>query len=223
MSVHNAFSFVQLMRFLYSFLMFQMEIASGSIEPIFALPCQASADSILDYGQYVILSTGNFLCSAPTVNSTMDFSVKPIQEGVVDSPPNSKLCVPISCSPSPLRSMHHRASSMSLDSSNKGTQRKLMERNLSRSLPQRGLRMQRNVHFHFLLQPLRLRQQGSGYYHRSRADIRGRNRVIHSLRLPQLQAMTLGVISHWKCKSNNNCVNTWGRFIREDTVVDQGS
>ena len=113
------------MRFLYSFLMFQMKSASGSTAPTLALPCQASADSILDYGQYVILSTGNFLCSAPTVNSTMDFSVKHIEDGVVDSPPNSKLRLPISCSPSPLRSMHCRASSMSPDSSDKGTQSKL--------------------------------------------------------------------------------------------------
>ena len=113
------------MRFFQSFRMFQMEIASGSTAPTLALPCQASADSILDYGQYVILSTGNFLCSAPTVNSTMDFSVKPIEEGVVDSPPNSKLRVLILCSPSPLRSMHRHASSMSPDSSDKGTQRKL--------------------------------------------------------------------------------------------------
>ena len=113
------------MRFLYSILMFQMEIASGSTAPTLALPCQASADSILDYRQYVILSTGNFLCSAPTVNSTMDFSVKPTKEGVVDSPPNNKLRLPILCSPLPLRSMHRRASLMSPDSSNKGTQRKL--------------------------------------------------------------------------------------------------
>ena len=102
-----------------------MEIASRSTAPTLALPCQASADSILDYGQYVILSTGNFLYSAPTVNSTMDFSVKPIEEGVVDSPPNSKLRLPISCSPSPLRLMGRRASSMSPDSSDRGTQRKL--------------------------------------------------------------------------------------------------
>ena len=73
----------------------------------------------------MILSTGNFLCSAPTVNSTMDFFVKHIEDGVVDSPLNSKLRLPISCSPSPLRSMHRRASSMSPDSSDKGTQRKL--------------------------------------------------------------------------------------------------
>ena len=105
--------------------MFQMKCASGSTAPTLALPCQASADSILDYGQYVILSTGNYLCSVPKVNSTMDFSVKPIKDGVVDSPPNSKLCLPISCSPSPLRSMHRRASSMLPDSSDKGTQRKL--------------------------------------------------------------------------------------------------
>ena len=102
-----------------------MEIASGSTAPTVALPCQASADSILDYGQYVILSTENFLCSAPKVNSTMDFSVKPIEEGVVDSPPNSKLRLPISCSPSPLRLMDRRASSLSPDSSDKGMQRKL--------------------------------------------------------------------------------------------------
>ena len=113
------------MRFLYSCRVYQVEIASGSTAPTLALPCQASTDSILDYGQYVILSTGNFLCSAPTVNSTMDFSVKPIEDGVVDSPPNSKLRLRISCSPSPLRSMDRCASSMSPGSSEKGTQRKL--------------------------------------------------------------------------------------------------
>ena len=113
------------MRFLYFLRMFQMEIALGSTAPTVALPCQASVDSILDYGQYVILSTGNFLCLAPMVNSTMDFSVKPIEEGVVDSPPNNKLCLPISCSPSPVRSMDRHALSMFPDSSNKGTQRKL--------------------------------------------------------------------------------------------------
>ena len=125
MSGHNAISIVLLMLLLYSCRVCQVEIASGSTAPTLALPCQASADSILDYGQYVILNTGNFLCSAPTVNSTMDFSIKPIKEGVVDSPPNSKLCLPISCSPSPLRSMDRRASSMSPGSSEKGMQRKL--------------------------------------------------------------------------------------------------
>ena len=125
MSGHNAISIVLLMRFLNLCRMFQMEIALGSTAPTLALPSQASTDSILDYGQYVILSTGNFLCSTPTVNSTMDFFVKPIEEGVVDSPPNSKLHLPISCSPSPLCSMDRRASSMSPGSSERGTQRKL--------------------------------------------------------------------------------------------------
>ena len=68
------------------------------------LKCHASADSILDYGQYVILSTGNFLCSAPTGNSTMDFSTLPVNDGVVDSPPEQKRCSQVPCSPSPLRS-----------------------------------------------------------------------------------------------------------------------
>ena len=125
MSGHNAISIVLLMRFLYSCCTFQMEIALGSTTPTVALPCQASADSILDYGQYVILSTGNFLCSARTIKSTMDFSIKPIEEGVVDSPPNSKLRLPISCSPSLLRLMDRRALSMSPGSCKKGTQRKL--------------------------------------------------------------------------------------------------
>jgi hypothetical protein len=40
----------------------------------------------MDYGQHVLLSTGNFLCSAPSLNSTMDFARKPMVDGVVDSP-----------------------------------------------------------------------------------------------------------------------------------------
>ena len=42
----------------------------------------------------------------------------------------------------------------------------------------------------------------------------------HFVRLPQLQAMTLGKIDHCKCKGNNKCVNLGGRFIREDIAVD---
>ena len=41
---------------------------------------------MMDYGQNVILSTRNFLCSTPSMNSTMDFSKKPLEDGVVDSP-----------------------------------------------------------------------------------------------------------------------------------------
>ena len=35
---------------------------------------------MMDYGQKVLLSTGNFLCSAPSMNSTMDFSKKPLED-----------------------------------------------------------------------------------------------------------------------------------------------
>ena len=34
--------------------------------------CEASAESIMDYGQNIVLSMGNFVCSAPSMNSTMD-------------------------------------------------------------------------------------------------------------------------------------------------------
>ena len=39
----------------------QMVSMSTSLALDCQLKCHASADSILDYGQYVILSTGNFL------------------------------------------------------------------------------------------------------------------------------------------------------------------
>ena len=52
------------------------------------LPCAAFVDFILDYGQFLILSIRNFLFSAATENSTMDFSTKPIDDSVVDSPPS---------------------------------------------------------------------------------------------------------------------------------------
>ena len=39
----------------------------------------------MDYGQHVLLSTGNFLCSTPSLNSTMDFSKKPMEDEVVNS------------------------------------------------------------------------------------------------------------------------------------------
>jgi hypothetical protein len=88
------------------------------------LACEASADSIWDYGQYLILSTGNFLGSAATANSTMDFSPKPVEDGVVDSPPSGRKRQPLSCSPSPLRPMGHPTS---VTPSDKVPQRKLYE------------------------------------------------------------------------------------------------
>ena len=91
------------------------------------LKCHASTDFILDYGQYVILSIGNFLCSAPTGNSTMDFSTLLVNDGVVDSPPEQKRCSQVLCSPSPLRSKGVQNSSMVPTDLNKATQRKLYE------------------------------------------------------------------------------------------------
>ena len=91
------------------------------------LPCVASDDSFLEYGQNTILSTGNFLCSATTANSTMDFSTKPVEDGVVDSPPNRAHRLRKSCSPSPLRSRDPTTSRMSPSASERVPQRKLYE------------------------------------------------------------------------------------------------
>ena len=49
----------------------------------------------MDYEQNIVLSTGNFLCSAPSVNSTMDFSKKRVEDGVVDSPIEKKVKVAV--------------------------------------------------------------------------------------------------------------------------------
>ena len=97
-----------------------MSISEGYVpegEFLFA----ASANSILDYGQFLILSTGNFLCLATMANSTMDFSTKPIDDSVVDSPSSGSQRLPISCSPSPLQP---RRPTLPLDS-DRGPQRKL--------------------------------------------------------------------------------------------------
>lgn len=108
-------------------LFFQNFLSSTLIPQRAILPCVASDDSFLEYGQNAILSTGNFLCSATIANSTMDFSTKPVEDGVVDSPPNRvhRLCK--SCSPSPLRSRDPTTSRMSPSASKRVPQRKLYE------------------------------------------------------------------------------------------------
>ena len=62
----------------------------GGSNQVGGLQCEASAESIIDYGQNIVLSTGNFLCSTPSVNSTMDFSKKRVEDRVVDSPIEKK-------------------------------------------------------------------------------------------------------------------------------------
>ena len=66
----------------------------------------------MDYGQNILLSMGNFLCSAPLVNLTMDFSKKPVDNGIVDSPVVKKVQVAIVYSPSSLHATELKAASM---------------------------------------------------------------------------------------------------------------
>ena len=104
------------------FFVFQIMSMSEGYFPEGGLLCAASADSILDYGQFLILSTENFLCLVATANSTMDFSTKPIDDNVVDSPLSGSRCLPISCSPSPLQPPRRPTSPLDSD---RGPQRKL--------------------------------------------------------------------------------------------------
>ena len=67
-----------------------------------------------DYGQNIVLSTGNFLCSAPSVNSTMDFSKKRVEDGVVDSPIEKKVKVAVEKSTSSLPAKEWKATTMSI-------------------------------------------------------------------------------------------------------------
>lgn len=78
----------------------------SNVDNAFDYRSAASADSIMDYGQYAISQSGlgHIMYSAATAQSTMDFSMKPIDDGVVDSPPNGgKRPRPVR-SPSPLKS-----------------------------------------------------------------------------------------------------------------------
>ena len=68
----------------------------------------------MDYGQSIVLSTENFLCSAPSVNSTMDFSKKRVEDGVVDSPIDKKVKVVVIYSPSSLYAKERKAATMSV-------------------------------------------------------------------------------------------------------------
>ena len=66
--------------------------------------CTASVDSITDIGAYAFSqhSKGNLLYSAPIAQSTMDYSSKAVDDGVVDSPPSRGAPLAVN-SPSPLR------------------------------------------------------------------------------------------------------------------------
>ena len=86
----------------------------GGSNQVSGLQCEASAESIMDCGQNIVLSTGNFLCFAPSVNSTMDFSKKRVEDGVVDSPIEKKGKVAIRNSASSLHAKEQKAATMSV-------------------------------------------------------------------------------------------------------------
>ena len=86
----------------------------GGSNQVHGLQCKASAESIMDYRLNIVLSTGNFLCSAPSVNSPMDFSKKRVEDGVVDSPIEKQVKVAIVNSPSSLHAKERKAATMSI-------------------------------------------------------------------------------------------------------------
>lgn len=106
---------------------FQTLLSSVFPDSGYNLECEVSVDSIMDYGQYAILSNGNFLYSGATAESTMDFSKKPIDHDVVDSPPNGGTRRVIVSSPSPLRSRSFAMPLRCHSTGDCGTQRKLYE------------------------------------------------------------------------------------------------
>jgi hypothetical protein len=95
--------------------------------------CTTSADSFSDYGQVANIQTGLGLImySATTAQSTMDFSMLPVDDGVVDSPPNGgKRIHHRSGSPSPLKCQLESTSPRICSAVNPVTQRKLYDKDV---------------------------------------------------------------------------------------------
>ena len=99
----------------------------GGSNQVGGLQCEVSAESIMDYGQNIVLSTGNFLCSSPSVNLTMDFSKKRVEDGVVDSPIEKKVKVAVENSASSLHAKEHKAATMSVSDVVRLMRRKVYE------------------------------------------------------------------------------------------------
>ena len=89
--------------------------------------CEASVESIMDYRQNIVLSTGNFLCSTPLVNSIMDVSKKRVEDGVVDSPIEKKVKVAVGNSTSSLHAKERKAATMSVSDVVRLMRRKVYE------------------------------------------------------------------------------------------------
>ena len=94
---------------------------------ISGLQCEASAESIMDYRQNIVLSTGNFLCSVPSMNSTMDFSKNRVEDGVVDNPIEKKGKVAVGNSASSLHAKEQKAATMSVSDVVRLMRRKVYE------------------------------------------------------------------------------------------------
>ena len=67
------------------------------------------------------------MLSAATAQSTMDFSMKPVNDGVVDSPPNGGKRPFMVCSPSPLKYRPRSTSPQDRSKMNVVMQRKLYD------------------------------------------------------------------------------------------------
>ena len=99
----------------------------GGTNQIDGLQCKVSAESIMDYRQNIVLSMENFLCFAPLVNSTMDFSKKRVKDGMVDNPIEKKGKVAVGNSTSFLHAKERKATTMSISNVVRLMQRKVYE------------------------------------------------------------------------------------------------
>ena len=97
----------------------------------------ASADSYSDYGQFAISQSGlgHIMYSAMTTRSTIDFSAKPIEDGVVNSPPNREKHSKAMCSPSPLKQQQQSMSPTVFPSTNVFAPRKLYNEAIAMPIP----------------------------------------------------------------------------------------
>ena len=98
------------------------------VDQIKSVDCNAKRpQSPSDYRHNILLSTGNFLCSAPSVNSTMDFSKKRVEDGVVENLVEKKVQVAVVSSPSSLHANECKAATMSISDVVRLMQRKVYE------------------------------------------------------------------------------------------------
>ena len=81
----------------------------------------------MDYGQNILLSIGNFLCSTRLVNLTMDFSKKLVEDGVVDSLVEKKVQVVVIYLPSSLHATELKVATKSDSDVVRLMQRKVYE------------------------------------------------------------------------------------------------